>query len=98
MRPTAPSRRLRPWEPAAYDYRAERHCAHCVIERLLDRRELRDVSLSLDEEVCLDRLAAALDVDRYAEDSYDSEHFPKVVLADQVDAGATCCICRRPLI
>lgn len=94
----APARR-RPWEPAGYDYQDHRYCPSCVIERLLDRFELRDCPMSMDEEQCLDSMGAALGIDRYAEHSYDSKDFPKVVLADHLDdtAPKTCCACRREL-
>lgn len=96
MGPTAPKQR--PWEPAAYDYEDARWCSACVIERLLGRFELRDVSMAMDDEVCLDRLAVALGLDRYDEPSYDSANFPKAVLADQLAGDSqACCACRREL-
>ena len=96
-RHTVPARQRRPRDPVAYHYREARWCAPCVIERLLERTELRDVSMSLDDEVCLDRLAHALALARHDEDSYQASAFPKTVTAGELAAGERCCSCHRPL-
>lgn len=96
-RHTAPARRRRQRDPVAYHYREARWCDSCVIERLLERTELGDVSMSLDDEVCLDRLSHALALDRHDEDSYQASPFPKTLMAGKLAAGERCCSCHRPL-
>lgn len=71
----------------AYTYKADIYCPKCVVvvaeapapESRMDSIEDR-----------LDRAASTLSIDRYNEASYDSDRFPKVVFADQVETCDHC--------
>lgn len=77
----------------AYDYKAERLCANCVISALptgpgedFDGWAIAESEhpggMNLPTEVNLDEVAAAFGINRGDETTFDSDYFPKVVFAD----------------
>ena len=83
----------------AYAFQAELLCPGCTIVKLptSDGEEFdgwtlaRGVRMSAEEN--LDEIATAFGIDRQDESSFDSDHFPKVVFADQITEGDTCNEC-----
>lgn len=70
----------------AYTYRAETLCEVCTVDKL--RKHLPHYgpfAWKASAEDALDSVAKAYGIDRENESSFDSDIFPKVVFADQID-------------
>ncbi len=61
-----------------YVYHADLYCGECIGKLLGD-------SSGSEAEAFLDRIAAERGIDRDDEQSFDSDDFPKVVFAGQID-------------
>lgn len=75
-----------------YIYKAEQYTPEGVIAALatgpgqdFDGWALAEGSDPLSPEENLDEIAAAFGIDRHDEHTYDSDHFPKVIFASQVE-------------
>ena len=81
---------MKAWEIVAYTFRADLYCPECVADHVAAlpvlsthggaRRQAYETT-----ENYLDRLGGVLAVDRADERSYDTEDFPKVVFASDLD-------------
>lgn len=60
-----------------YTFNAENYCPTCMIENLVNARELSPAARDMSEESALNQWAAASAIDREDEHSYDSSEFPK---------------------
>lgn len=74
-----------------YTYRADTYCPSCMGNFLMGKRDLTIWQV----EEALDRMAYTLGVSREDEATFDSDHFPKVVLSLE-DDGVTCGQCGGP--
>lgn len=82
---------------AGYVYRADIYCPDCILEKLPTGPGeafdgWADATGSMTAEQNLSELAAAFGIDRDEETTFDSDDFPKVVFADQID-GDSCGHC-----
>lgn len=87
---------------SAYTYQADLLCPSCVLDAMTTDGTKRPgyaaAALGRDPEQALDALAAVAMLDRYDEHSFDSDEFPKVVFADQVEPGDRCGACGSPFL
>lgn len=88
---------------AAYMYAAELVCPDCItviateqIEKLDEGASARGTCDGFPDQLVA-RWARRANIDINDEHSYDSDTFPKVVFADQVDEGETCARCHEEL-
>lgn len=72
---------------AAYSYRADIYCGECIIEKLIETKEAAPAARDMDTEKVLDQVAGANAIDREAEETFDSDDFPKVAFANQLRSG-----------
>lgn len=84
-------------EIAAYTYRADRHCAACLIEAMIASGDAAPAARDMPAEDVLDQCAEAMAIDRRDETSFDSDEFPKPVFLDWIDPDDTCGTCHQPL-
>jgi hypothetical protein len=83
----------------AYTYAADVYHPDCLVEQLIARGEANPVHRTYQVEATLDSLAADWGLDRDDEPTYDSGHFPKVVLASDQDTwDHPCGHCRKPIV
>ena len=68
-----------------YTYRAEQWTPEGVVRQLLAERRAAPAALDMKVEDVLDQIAGAEGIDREDERSFDSDEFPKVIFADQVE-------------
>lgn len=73
-----------------YTYKAELLCPSCLIETLIQSKELSPFARDMAPEEALDILAIP-NIDRADEYSFDSDEFPKVVLSHQVETPTVTC-------
>lgn len=94
---------MKAWTLVGYVYRADLWCPACMrIRALADAGQLGfyvsdGIDTATTEDVLSD-LAALRSIDREDEKSFDSDDFPKVLLADSTDQDDRCCRCGRLLI
>jgi hypothetical protein len=69
----------------AYTFQAETLCPACVLDRIPEARELSDNSPAMDTEAVLHAVAVSHGIDWEDEYSYDSDEFPKVIFASQIE-------------
>lgn len=84
-----------------YTYRADQYCTgHIVAQLTANPGNVHHAeAVILDVEAHLDLLARLEGIDRYDEHSFDSDHFPKVIYASQVEGDDDRCgTCGEPLI
>ena len=86
---------MKAFDIIAYQYRADTYCPDCIISEVMARRP-GDVAPALADmapEAGLDQVAEYLTLDRMDERSFDSDDFPKVVFASQVEDTEHCGHC-----
>ena len=86
-----------------YTYRTDPFCPEHIIQQLptgegetFDGWKLAE-GVQMSTEDNLDEIAAAFGIIREEESSFDSEFFPKVILASQVDEHDCCSVCLENL-
>ena len=78
-----------------YTFNADTYCPGCIEGALCDNR----FSADHEPEESLDLIAAERGIDRMDESSFDSDDFPKVIFACQVESDdERCGDCGQPLI
>lgn len=92
----------------AYTYRAETYCPNCIIDQLpTGPDEMFDgwavvkpyhVFAPMNTEQNLSEIAAAFQIDRFDESSFDSGDFPKVVFDSQIEDTEYCGNCGSELL
>jgi hypothetical protein len=95
---------LKAFDIVGYTFKANQYHPHCILDQLptgpgeaFDGWD--DVTGKMTAEENLHELAAAFQIDRENEHSFDSDDFPKVIFASQVeDSSEVCGGCGRPLI
>lgn len=80
----------------AYVFNADIYCPPCVIEALISAGIASPGARGMAVEDALDQIAGANAIDRYAEATYDSGEFPKVVFAG--DGPAICGGCGAAVV
>lgn len=92
------------WDIVGYAFQADTYCPDCIIGQLptgegqaFDGWALA-AGVNMTTEDNLSELAAAFQIDRMDERSYDSGDFPKVIFASSVEGEETCGNCHEPLI
>lgn len=86
------------WHISAYQYKADIYCPDCIVEAVDSSPELKSIPKSLtitDPEVVLTQIAAANGIDRFDENSFDSDDFPKVVFSSQIEDEEHCSVCNE---
>ena len=93
------------FDVVGYTYQADEYHGWCVLDMLTGKHtaQVDNLDPSLVEfgttESVLDALAGELGIDRTDEHSYDSDDFPKVIFASQVESDDEICgSCGEPLI
>lgn len=81
---------------AGYTYRADVFCPVCVVAQL-PADVLSPAAFSMPTEDVLNQVAAYMTVDRFDEYSFDSDEFPKVIFAVQLDDTELCGNCGEGL-
>lgn len=76
----------------AYTYKADIVCPSCVLKAVPT-----PYPATHSAESALDILAQEIGVDRYNEETFDSDDFPKVVFRDQMEDGDVCGSCGERL-
>lgn len=79
---------MRPDTIVAYAYRSETLCPRCLIGALRATEPWLDVDCDVESQIGV--LAVFAGIDRYDEDTFDSDDFPKVVFASQVGHCEMC--------
>ena len=78
-----------------YSYKAANYCNDCIV------KEVAGITpkhyLTGDTEYALSYIAKNMNIDRMDERTYDSDDFPKVIFADQVEDDETCSNCGQTL-
>jgi hypothetical protein len=87
---------LKSWDIAAYQYKADTYCGTCVVKELCKDVGAEPPQGSTHEEE-LHVIAENLGIERLYESSFDSDDFPKVVFADQIEEDEHCCKCGEEL-
>ena len=82
-----------------YSFNTENFCPDCIIEALptgpgetFDGWKLAD-GVQMSTEDNLHEIAAAFQIDRQDERSFDSSEFPKVIFSSQVEDSEECALC-----
>ena len=95
---------MKAWEVVGYTYRAETFCPEHIIQQLptgegetFDGWKLAE-GVQMSTEDNLNEIAAAFGIIREEESSFDSEFFPKVIFASQVDEHDYCSVCLENLV
>lgn len=86
---------MKAWAIVGYTYRAETYCPACLPAALTPTGH--NTLTTEPTETLLDGLALAAGIDRGDERAFDSDAFPKVIFASQVEED-TCGACGAPLI
>lgn len=87
---------------AGYVFRADTYCQGCIGDvvtsdpRYDGWKVAPEIRMSVEEN--LDEIAAAFGIDRQDEGSFDSDNFPKVIFASQLEGGEYCAACFRDLL
>lgn len=89
----------------AYTYRADIYCPDCIIDQLptgpdemFDGWAIADGADYISTEDNLSEIAAAFQIDRFDESSFDSSDFPKVVFDSQIEFTEYCGQCGAEII
>lgn len=82
----------------AYVYRADMYHPKCMVHVLIGQREAGPAARDMDAESVLDQIAAANAIERQNERTFDSDEFPKVVFAGQIEEGESCGYCHEYII
>ena len=85
-----------PFDIVGYTYNADIYCPSCIVDELPSPSAPPSSA-----ETHLDSLAEWFGIDRMDENSFDSDHFPKVVFRDQMpspfDEPEICGRCTRDI-
>lgn len=81
-----------------YTYRGAEWHQECMIRTLVDLRELSPAAIDMKPEDVLNQHAAACAIDREDESSFDSDDFPKVIFADDVEPLDICDRCSAHIL
>ena len=87
---------MKAWQVIGYTYKADTYCPSDTVSMAYTDNGHRLGVSALGAEHNLDVLAQELGIDRYAEETFDSGDFPKVIFASQV-TDETCGKCHDPL-
>lgn len=82
---------MRAYDIIGYIYQADIHCPDCIAQMF-------GGSILDDSEWVLDREASSRGIDRYDDGSFDSDDFPKVVLAGMTEQSEWCGTCHDVII
>ena len=75
---------MKSYDVVGYSYRADNYCLTDIVEKVYtDNGWVPPTTVYLGHEHNLDVLAQGLGIDRRDERTFDSDDFPKVILADQ---------------
>ncbi len=81
---------MKAWDIVAYLYRAELVCEHCADSAQSGPFAYGDLPRVEDR---LNACASARGIDRMDERTFDSDEFPKMVFASDVDDNERCSVC-----
>lgn len=88
---------------AGYTFKTETYCRYCIIDALptgpgqpYEGWKLA-AGVSMPTEENLDEIAAAFQIDRDDESSFDSNDFPKVIFDSQAEETDVCSVCHEPI-
>ena len=84
---------LKAWTIVGYTYNAETYCENGIILAMGEYQRSDESA-----EHALDRIAMRRGIDRMDERSFDSDDFPKVIFASQVESPEICGSCGSDLI
>jgi hypothetical protein len=84
---------VKAYDIVGYTYCAEILCPTCTTAVMVAQGEASPAALDMSAEDVLNQVAGANAVDRDDETSFDSDDFPKVVLALMVSSGSRCDNC-----
>lgn len=89
------------WDIVGYTYNADTYCPPCVIDALpTGDGEAFDgwkACVPMNPEDNLNEIAAAFQIDRMDERSFDSGDFPKVIFESDAEGDEFCCVCGREI-
>ena len=92
---------MQPFTIVAYTFHADIYCPTCVISEMEQDPNYdgwADCSIPpMSTEDNLSEVAHAFGIDRMDESTFDSDAFPKVIFADQIDGHIGCGRCARYL-
>lgn len=88
---------MKAWTIVGYTFRAENICANCVLHAVAEHRpDATSPGLfGLEPEHGLDQVAEWLGIEREDERTFDSDDFPKVIFASQVEDDEHCPKCHE---
>ncbi len=78
----------------AYTYKADIYCPGCIVTQVSHSPV---AGLLESAEQALDVFAKLREIDRYDESTFDSDDFPKVVFASQLEEPEHCAACLTSL-
>jgi len=78
-----------------YTYAADNYCESCLVELLFNNPVMPTdkVDSWLSTEDGLNNIAKILGIDRNDENTFDSGHFPKVIIDQMIDTNDRCGLC-----
>jgi len=85
------------WDIVGYVYNADIYCEDCIAA-MFEREDEDAPSIFDGAETILDDEARRRGIDRDDESSYDSNDFPKAILASEVEGDEYCGKCLEKLI
>lgn len=95
---------MKAYDIVGYTYNADQYCTGCIIDALptgegqqFDGWKLA-AGVRMSTEDNLSEIAAAFQIDRMDEHTYDSSEFPKVIFADSATEDDYCGSCGGPLL
>lgn len=81
-----------------YTYQAANYCTDCITDALLDEQQQLFFDCRHDTvSGTLDAVAHYRGIDIEDEHTFDSDDFPKVIFADQIEEDETCATCGEVL-
>ena len=81
-----------------YTYRTETLCPACTVDAVAADSGLLPPLRGISAEEWLEFMAIVLDINRQDERCFDSEEFPKVIFASQVEGAELCGGCYMDLV
>jgi len=88
-----------------YTYKADIWCTNCIIDEVCKDQNIDVFDYDyVDTELALDIIVEGnaekfhKDFDRYDEHTFDSDEFPKVIFADQIEEDEYCSNCHESVI
>lgn len=89
---------MKSYDVVAYTYQSSLVHGRCLVDEMVRERVLSPAAYEMDPETVLDQHAAANGIDRTDEHTFDSDDFPKVVFADEVQPDDYCEDCFESLL